>query len=455
MAPDRRLAGWVLPSVAAALAVLQLAAFRWGVVTPDTVWQYEQALAGRYDDWHPPVMAWIWRWLGAARFGGAPLLLFDLALYWTGALALAEALRRTGRQGGAAAAVALAALPIPFGQEGALLKDAMLAAACLAATGLLACRTSEDHAAARRRVTNVAIFAALWLASATRINAVFATAPLLAMATPLGWRRGWRWLVSVAVAAAVATAAAALLNQALLRPHHSRPILSLVNFDLAGIAAHGGGNPYPELSTADAARLTAACYSPALYGEGNDACEAVEEGLRAWVDAHRVAPTALWLRAIAAHPVAWAWHRLAHLNLNWRLWVPGVPGDAVYVMSADNDLGLRFRSNRLSMAVHHAAQAMAWSPLGRPATWVALALGLLLAGSGPPLARALAWSALLYGGGYALVSVAPDLRYNLWTGLAAGAAWILAWPETRTRRMRALAPAAVIALVELAALALA
>ncbi|MFP5456680.1 MAG: hypothetical protein ACLGHK_14455, partial [Alphaproteobacteria bacterium] len=136
------------------------------------------------------------------------------------------------------------------------------------------------------------------------------------------------------------------------------------------------------------------------------------------VDRQHESAVAVWLRAIAASPVAWALHRLDHLNWNWRFLVPFVPNDAVYMMSAQNDLGLRFVPNPLTKVIGSAARIMAWTPLGRPATWLALAVGLLILAPNLPSRRilfALGGSALAYGLAYAVVSVAPDLRYNLWT----------------------------------------
>jgi hypothetical protein len=108
---------------------------------------------------------------------------------------------------------------------------------------------------------------------------------------------------------------------------------------------------------------------------------------------------------------------------------------------------------------------MALSPLGRPATWLAVALGLLFLAPRLPHGRfvaAVSLSALCYGGGYALVSVAPDMRYNLWTMLAAMLALIVALADiladparrpSRRRLLAASAPAIFAASAEMAWLA--
>jgi hypothetical protein len=93
------------------------------------------------------------------------------------------------------------------------------------------------------------------------------------------------------------------------------------------------------------------------------------------------------------------------------------------------------------------------TPLGWPICWIALALGLVAAGwrlPGPALP--LAVSAVLYGGGYLVLSVASDLRYHLWTMLAAGLAFVLvAAAVPRRRLMLAMLPALAIALIGIAA----
>ncbi len=60
--------GWLLPLVIAPLLAFQVYAFRWGVIMPDTLFQWGQAMSGHYDDWHPPATTWAWRQL--MRLGG-------------------------------------------------------------------------------------------------------------------------------------------------------------------------------------------------------------------------------------------------------------------------------------------------------------------------------------------------------------------------------------------------
>lgn len=445
----------ILASTCVLFALVQIAAFRWGVITPDSVVQYGQALSGQYDDWHPPITAWLWRQLLRFGTGGAPFLLLDVALYW-GAIGLI-ADRIAVRHGvcWAAAPMLIGMLPIPFGQIGAILKDPLMACLLLMAVALLV-RGEEARGWLRRFALPLILVAA-----ATRINAPFAALPLLLLWLPQGWTMSpGRIVASASIAIAALLASGWTINQAMLRPHHSQPIFSLINFDLAGIIAQGGPNLYPTLGTAEARAFTAACYEPKLYGARDaDHCAFPEDSLAAYAARSGASPVGLWLSAILAAPGPYLRHRLEHVDLNWRLAVAGVPDDAVYMMSEPNPFGLRFTPNALTHAVVGAARAMAWSPLGRPATWLAVALGLLIAAprlKSRPLVTALAASALLYGGAYAVVSVSTDLRYNLWTMLAAMLGLAFALVEgaqlSRRRMVAASAPLLLVVMLEVGGL---
>lgn len=437
-------------------AALQIYAFHWGVITPDSVVQYGQALTGVYDDWHPPITACVWRQLLRLGSGGAPFLIMDVALYWAALGLVAHGLLRRHGRLAALTMLGLAFLPIAFGQVGAILKDPFMACVLLAATALLVRREWGGLGWLGLPATLLIL-----LAGATRFNALFAALPLMLLAAPRHWiHRPVTCVATATAAAALLVGANWTLNEAMLRPGHSHPINSLVNFDLAGIVAHGGANGWPGLADPEARALVARCYTPRLYGMADEQlCARTEETIAVHVATRHESAIAVWLRAIAASPVAWMRHRLDHLNWNWRFLVPSVPDDAVYMMSAPNELGLHFLANPLTKIVGRAARIMAWTPLGRPATWLAIAIGLLIVAPGLPSRRillALGGSALLYGLAYAVVSVAPDLRYNLWTLFAVMMGGAIAFAErayTPGERWKlALLPAIVVMKLEVIAL---
>ena len=172
--------GWWL--LLAAGAVGQLIAFWPGIMVWDAIRQYRQALSGRYDDWHPPAMNWLWRQLGIFGAGPAPMLVLQAALYWGGfALLAMAAARRDRRLAWAVAACAL--LPVPYLLVGTVLKDSLMAGALLLAAGMIAMRRPGD----RLLVIGAAV---LLVAAATlRFNAVPACLPLALLLVPVGW---WR-----------------------------------------------------------------------------------------------------------------------------------------------------------------------------------------------------------------------------------------------------------------------
>ncbi len=449
---SRRWPPWPFALAFAALAALQLAAFRWGVILPDTVEQYRQVLSGQYEDWHPPVTAWLWRQLGGARFGAAPLLLLDMLLYWSGFLLVTDMLRRRGHRLAALVPLLIAALPIPFGTIASVLKDSLLDASLVAAVGLIAARGGPG--------LRLGAAALIVLAAATRFNGAFAGAPLLPLCLAMPPRGKLATALGCVAGIALLFATGTLIDGVALHPRRTQPFLGLVTLDLAGISLASGTDVFPA-DTAPPPALLASCYTPAIFDAADsDACGSVGDGLRAHLDRTGDSALRLWLGAIAAHPLAYAGHRLAHFNANQRWLERDVPADAIFLMSAANDDGLSYRVTPLARGVYRAAMAMARSPLGRPATWLAVALALLLAGRGlglSPLARGLALSSLLYGCGYLVVSVAPDLRYNVWTMIAAMLALLLAIAERPARIGRAslgwLALPGLVILGELAAIA--
>ena len=451
----RRPPAWLLPPACLFLWALQIHAFHWGVITPDTVSQYGQALTGRYDDWHPPIMAWLWRQLIRFWPGSAPMLLLDCTFYWLGLALIAEGLRRSGRPRASLVVILIGALPIPFGQMGSILKDSLLAACLVLALGIMAFRMLPVLPWTRPWRAACALL--LVFAAASRFNGVFAAASLLALClAPSQWEANWRRAAAATIAAAIAlSAATVLINHVLLQPERTRPMLSLINFDLAGITVRSGRNVYPA-SARPPAPLLARCYSPAMMNPSyvDTACDRLEDRLGAATAPRRLSAIALWLNAIRAEPVAYLRHRAAHFNANQRWLTPRVPDDAIYTMSEPNSLGLAFVPNRTTERIYTAASVMAQSPLGRPATWLAVAAALLIAAGvrADPLAGALAASALLYGSAYAAVSVAPDLRYNLWTMAGAMLALLFALPWLRpaqTGRVRLAFALGLVALVVL------
>jgi hypothetical protein len=433
--PGTRAAWSVLALWIAALVAATVTAFAYwpGLMTWDAVHQYGEALSGDFTDWHPPVMQWLWRRLLIVGRGPAPMLLLQLALAWGGLALLASAAWWRARRRLAWALLGCGLLPLAPALTGAVLKDCLMAGALLAATGLIAVRGDT-----RRPFVTVAAGALLILAATLRFNGFAAAMPLAVALLPAAWRRSApRAIVATLAATAVLVPAMPLANR-LIGARASGVGLSLVIFDLGGITEHSGVDVFPrELGVRGAVAANHRCYRADKWDSYSDwVSPECPLGFTAWNDQAApagVRPYATLLHAMLAHPAAYARHRLTHFAINTRLMpLPDVVERPVQVADAPNMWGYRIAPGGVLRALDGFAVAGARTPLGWPALWMALAVGALIAGwqrARAPLIVPLAASSLLYGGSYLVVSVASELRYHLWTELAALIATVLLLAE--------------------------
>ena len=415
---------FLVGAVLALAAAVQLAAFWPGIMVWDAIRQYRQALSGRYDDWHPPAMDWLWRQLGVFGAGPTPMLVLQAALYWSGFALLAAAALRGWQSRLALAIAACALLPVPYLLIGTVLKDSLMAGALLFAAGLIALRRPGDRALG-------VLAAAVLLATATlRFNAVPACLPLAAMIAPPRWRRTPVHLAGVLLVAAVPLALALPIANRLLAAERSGVELSLIVYDLGGITRFAGSDAFPPIGVADPVAVNARCYTPVSWDVyawwGPAPCPIGFLNVRAAFKASGTSPSGWWLRQVAAHPFAYAWHRMAHVDHNLRLWVRDADLPTLSLESDPNPWGYRVRSSGLRTAIDAIATGSLATPLGWPACWLALAAAcLVVRPRGAGLAVPLAWSAVLYAASYVPLSVASEVRYHFWTMTAAALAAVL------------------------------
>lgn len=452
-------AGLVALALAACAAAALTACAYWpGLMSWDPVRQYGEAVSGDIDDWHPPVMQWLWARMLAIRAGPAPMLLLQLGLYWGGLWLLAGTRWRRGRPVLAWLLLACGLLPLGLALTGAILKDCLMTGALLLAAALIAVRDERGGAAPAWLAG-----ALLFFAATLRFNGFTACLPLLVACLPRSWRSTWPRLLVTGVIATAALMAAMPLANRLIGARPSGVELSLVIFDLGGITEHAGVDVFPaQLEVSDPVRVNHGCYRPNKWDSYSDWVDPeCPLGFSAWNDdvaPAGVRPYPFLARAILAHPIAYLQHRLAHFAINTRL----VPlADAaerpVPVTSAPNRWGFHLTPNPVLRAIDALAVATAHTPLGWPIVWIGLAVGALLCAPGLPSARTivpLALSSFLYGCGYLVFSVASELRYHLWTELAALIATVLVAAERglvpRRRLAWAYAPAALATLAAVA-----
>ncbi len=220
-----------------------------GHFSPDSVWQLAQGRTGVYDDWHPPVMAWM---LGladrlspqAALFAG-----FDAALFFGGLLALVGLERRPSPWSLLALGL-IAASPIVLVYQGIVWKDVLFADAALAGFAALTWST-RFHQRPRLRWTLAGLaLCLLALACLARQNG--AVAPICGLGALLvdDWLAGLRRQPRMrAFAAAALRAAGAAIFVGLVvglaswglalrgnhAPQSARQLERIQLYDLAGV----------------------------------------------------------------------------------------------------------------------------------------------------------------------------------------------------------------------------
>ncbi|WP_425230627.1 hypothetical protein [Sphingomonas sp.] len=417
-------AAHVAVPIAAALAAAVTGLAYWpGLMTWDPVRQYGEALSGAITDWHPPVMQWVWQRLLPIAHGPAPMLVLQLGLFWAGLAILALGVRQDGRPRLGWALLACGLWPPAMALMGAILKDCLMTGAILVAAGMLA--TQRERGRGWQRAAGLLF---LLFAATLRFNAFAACLPLAVALLPAAWRCTVPRLALTSVAVAgILLAAMPLANRA-IGAEPSAVELSLVIFDLGGITEHAGVNVFPDdIEVGDPVAVNHRCYRPAKWDSYSDWVDPeCPLGFTAWsdnVDPAEVHPYLFWARAVLAHPIAYAEHRLTHFAINTRILpLTDAVERPVPHEDAPNPWGFRVAPNPLLRSLDAAALATAHTPLGWPIVAIALALGALLAGAGLPNARLsvpIAASSALYGLGYLVLSVASELRYHLWTQLGA------------------------------------
>lgn len=416
------------------LLLLGSVALFWpGLITYDGIAQFQQALSGQYEDWHPPIMAWLWHGLHTLFGGGAePLLLLQLALYWAGFGLIAATLARTGRRRSAVFVVLVAVLPVFVGWQGVVLKDTQMLGAMLAAAGTIAWWRLRGAA-----LPFAALAAAVMLltyATLVRSNAVFATVPFVVLL--FAPRRWWVCALLTLVGAIAVLALAQVANHRVLGAASSGVERTEAFYDLSAIAAQDPAHPVG-LTPHEARTVVALrCVKPFFWDPLGtpDRCGPTLERL------HGLTAGPLYRllgEAIVRHPLAYATHRLRHLNSTERWIVPaGWPSAAPPMATEANPLGLR-SPGPAAARWQASARIMAETPLGWPIVWLALAIGasiVALRREAAPLrdfALALLGSAIALEASFAVLSIASDLRYHLWPMVATALATIVLAAEAR------------------------
>jgi hypothetical protein len=278
-----------------------------GYMSFDSIDQLRQARAGTYSDWHPPVMAALWRLVEHVWRGPLGMLILQSVAFMIGAYLLLR--RWLAAMPAAIACVLITWFPPVSSVLAVIWKDSQMLGYATLGIALLARGTRRSQLAA---------LAALALASAMRHNAftiTFAPVVLLFQWRAGAWTRARRY--GAAAVAWLAITAAGLAANVALTDIHSHPWPDVgETFDIAGMLACG-----PEMSDDEARELLAGTpFTPtsgiqAAIAQAYDAERGVITLWGAHVldqvanDAQRDAVDRAWWTLVRAHPGAYLEHR--------------------------------------------------------------------------------------------------------------------------------------------------
>lgn len=220
--------------------VLCYLAFKPGFMSPDTIDQYEQALTGKYNDWHPVTMSLVWAVLLKVHNGPQLMLLLQLIFLWGACFFVSRSL--TSYAGLLFIAVFFIA-PFIHNFSGYVIKDVQMASAWLLAASLLLHAMVKERNPSRMEM--LICYVLLIYGALLRIDALPGLVPLLILWTMV--LRVNRW--SRVLLLVVVTVGLVFITQAglikMTQAEATFPGRKLYMHDLAGIAVKTGTNPFP------------------------------------------------------------------------------------------------------------------------------------------------------------------------------------------------------------------
>ncbi|HSV22571.1 MAG TPA: hypothetical protein VLJ17_06025 [Xanthobacteraceae bacterium] len=425
-----------------------------GVANDDSNSQYAQAVDQHFNDWHPPIMAWLWSIFRLLADGSSPMFCFHIACYWLGFGLIAVALGRTGRPMAAWGILGVGLFPPFLMMNINILKDVGLAVTFLSAFAVLFWYRIQDLKVPFAVIAISIVL--LFYGTLVRSNAVFGVAPLLAyLINPQWLNRPWRLLVFSTPVAMLMVPISGLFNHNVLNATPLGVIRALEIFDMTGIAFYSGDVSVFGSGSSFTKQDIDRCYTPIQWDTLSPWGEcrffwnrlAVSQDLQG---VEKLDPMAVmgarpnpdlphrWIAAIIAHPLAYTRHRLAHFSSEIGFRTKPNQGDAVFGVVAGGEVRDSLGDVPATPVLRELVYL--YDILKTPAFWLVIGaclLALLASGKSPRLpagleaALALVLSGLLYTCAYLIVGVATDFRYQFWSMIATFTALVISFSGLR------------------------
>jgi 4-amino-4-deoxy-L-arabinose transferase-like glycosyltransferase len=414
-----------------------------GHMSYDSVLQLAQGRSGVFNEWHPPVMAWLLG-LGDGLVRGTGLFVLFNSLLLFGSLLAFLLLSQRPSWAAPALALVLVVTPVWLIYPGIVWKDVLFAAAALAGFAALAwadARWSERRA--RLGLIGLA-FALLSLAALSRQNGAVV---LPAAALALGWSAAcasppaariraaaaYGLIPLVLALALVVTASEALHARTDGEPSTAYQLEDLQTYDLAAALKLEPGLRLDVLQARapELERLIRTEAVPAYTPERIDSLTAMPDLETAIFDAPEGAVMHQWLELMLRHPGLYLQVRAAAFR--WVLLTPDIDSCVPFFVGVE---GPDPWMAQLHMTNHERPQDKALEAYGdlftpTPVFWhgfyalAAVALIIVLVrrrGPGDLAVAAMLAAALAFAGTFFVISVACDYRYLYFLDVAAMAA---------------------------------
>lgn len=221
---------WLPVALSLAVSILIVLPSLPGRMNADALDMYGEGLGAPFHDWHPVIVPWLWRQLGASpQLIAVETILVAFCMVY----AVVAVLRANGVAPLRAviAAAAFALFPPVFGYLGAVSKDTWLAAILLAMFALASASKGEVAASIRGLLAGLAPF--------IRPEAILLAPVWVWSEYALAPRKGVRLAVALGAGAVVALALTWLVEE-VVKPDRRQPESAIFLFDLAGISVRTG-----------------------------------------------------------------------------------------------------------------------------------------------------------------------------------------------------------------------
>lgn len=417
--------------------VLTLVAFSPGLMSPDSIDQWQQGQTWSFNDVHPPMMSALWGIFDRIWPGPFLMLVFHNLLFW-GSAALFWHLTKEKSFVAALGFACLGFMPQTWALLTTIWKDIGLGASLLLAAALLY--------AADQKKSRAALFCSvplMFYASGARLNAATATLPLAIWSGLIACRlfpnlrvrvRAGRILPAAVgvVYLFVLLFAVNLTTKALTGGQTLFPYQQILLHDLAAISKATGQSQFPSyLAEADgfSVERVAETYKPCSV---NSLIYSKNPPLKITTNAEQVAELrARWRAVVFADPTTYLKQRAAlfacltgfNTEEGWMTFFPAT--------GLNNPRPIKSPMNALTRLLTDYFFWFSSSVLFRGFFWLLLSAGVIYLSLRLRLdkelepAFVLASSGLLYGLGYFFYSPSSEFRYLWWTAVAASAATVL------------------------------